>query len=351
MRSQQGRLRENSCLTASPSEARKILGFARDLGFSRAGFVDPEALAGHAALLPSDDLEWQWAAGPHEWKDRASILVCCLSCHRREPSDLSTPGDPHGLIAPFARRNYYKTAARLMGRLAARMEEELRIPRKDVRIFSNSRLPEKPFCVAAGLAWQGKNGLCIAPGLGSLFVIAGAVIPRALTEAAPIAPRMEDLCGSCRRCLDACPSGALATPGAVDRAKCLQGFAADPVVLGPAVMETWGARLYGCQDCQSACPHNRHLPEEGPSAVGEIGPSVSLRWFLSLDERRVKELFHGTAMGLSWISRDALVRNAIVAAGNSRNPALRGCVTPYLGSATRALDTAARWALERMTGA
>ncbi len=254
-----------------------------------------------------------------------------------------------------------------MGRLVARMEDELRIPKKDVRIFSNSRLPEKPLCVAAGLAWQGKNGLCIAPGLGSLFVIAGAVIPRALAEAsrwqgrqrgaepgmaeAPFAPRMEDLCGSCRKCMDACPSGALATPRAVDRAKCLQGFAADPVVLDPAMMKTWGARLYGCQDCQSACPHNRHLLEEGPPAVGEIGPSVSLRWFLSLDERRVKELFHGTAMGLSWISRDALVRNAIVAAGNSNNPALRGCITPYLGSATRALDEAARWALERMTGA
>ncbi|HTP60202.1 MAG TPA: hypothetical protein VMM82_14860, partial [Spirochaetia bacterium] len=103
----------------------------------------------------------------------SSILVCCLSCNRHEPDDLSTPDDPHGLIAPFARRNYYKTAVRMLRDLAVRLEEDYGIPRKSVRVFSNSPLPEKRLCLSAGLAWPGKNGLCIAPGLGSLFVIAG----------------------------------------------------------------------------------------------------------------------------------------------------------------------------------
>lgn len=353
MRCQQGRLRKDGSLTLSIPEAGRIRDLALEAGFARAGFVDPNALAGRGepTRANADELEWS-RVRPQEWKESASILVCCLSCHRPEPADLSTPDDPHGLIAPFARRNFYKTANRKMRLVLTRLEDELGIPRKTVRIFCNSRMPEKPLCVAAGLAWPGTNGLCIAPGLGSLFVIAGAVIPRAFPDASARAePPVENHCGSCRRCIQACPTGAIVAPGCVDRSRCLQGMAADPCVLDSDVMEKWGTRLYGCQDCQSVCPHNRDLREETPAAVGEIGPSISLRWFLTLDSRRVAELFHGTAMGLSWISKEALVRNALVAAGNSRARALRECVAPFVKSASPVLSAAASWALERMTGA
>ena len=319
---QQGRLREDRSLTISAAGAKRIEDLAREEGFSRAGFAAPSG--------------------------GQSILVCCLSCHRPEPDDLSTPTDPHGLIAPFARRNYYKTAVRMMRRVAARLEEELGIPRTSVRIFCNSRMPEKALCVAAGLAWLATNGLCIAPGLGSLFVIAGAVIPAALPGASTPATPLSNRCGSCRRCIDACPTGAIVGPGNVDRELCLQAFAGRDQALPRDVMEKWGTRLYGCQSCQSVCPHNRGPLEEGPPALGEIGPSVSLRWFLSLEGQRVRELFQGTAMGMSWISKGALVRNGLLAAGSSRNSGLRTCATPFLDSPSRALREAALWALERM---
>ena len=321
VRREQGRLREDRRLSISFSDAQRITNLALEAGFTRAGFV--------------------------QGADRAFVLVCCMSCYRSELDDLSTPDDPHGLIAPFARRNYYKTAVRMMRRLTARLEDELGIARKSVRIFCNSRLPEKPLCVAAGLAWQGNNGLCITPGLGSLFVIAGAVFP-ACSDFSGSKPH-PNLCGSCRRCMEACPTQAIVSPGIVDRGRCLQGFAAAADALSPEVMEKWGARLYGCQVCQSACPYNSGPLEEAPAADGEIGPSVSLRWFLSLDGPRVQQLFRGTAMGLSWISKEALLRNAIVAAGNRGVGALRASVEPFTGSASRALSTAARWALERMS--
>jgi len=322
VRCQQGRLREERSLTISRADAQRIRDLAREAGFARAGFTPPPA--------------------------GESILVCCLPCHRSEPDDLSTPGDPHGLIAPFARRNYYKTGVRMMRRLAAKLEEEFGVPRKSVRIFCNSRVPEKPLCVAAGLAWLGTNGLCITPGLGSLFVIAGAVIPATLSDVSTLAPPLPNQCGSCRRCIEACPTGAIVSPGIVDTRRCLQAFAGREEALPRDVMEKWGTRLYGCQACQSVCPHNRGPLEEGPEAVGEIGPSVSLRWFLSLDGTRVKELFQGTSMGLSWISKAALVRNALVAAGNSGSGALRASVAPFLNSQSPVLREAARWAIERM---
>jgi epoxyqueuosine reductase len=341
-------------LTLSLSEARKIIVLARETGFSRAGFVDPRALGNLAPRqFPAhgeDGLEWSWVASPEEWREMASILVCCLSCHRREPDDLSTPGDPHGLIAPFARRNHYRTAARMMHTLLGRVEAELGIRRKSARIFCNSRIPEKPLCAAAGLAWLGNNGLCIAPGLGSLFIIAGAVIPRPLPDVPDPVARLENACGACRKCVTACPTGAITSPGTVDPAKCLQGLAASPKVLSSEVMGKWGARLYGCQDCQAVCPHNRGLSEEGAGAEGEIGPSLSLRRFLSLDDASVERFFQGTAMGLTWISKEALRRNAIIAAGSRGSAVLRESVAPYVQSDSPALSAAARWALDRMSG-
>ena len=338
VRCQQGRLRKDRSLTISRPEAQRIRDLALEAGFARAGFA-------RSGRVPAGPFEADFPSpGP-----QASILVCCLSCYRREPDDLSTPDDPHGLIAPFARRNYYKTAVRMLRTLAARLEAEMGIAGKSCRVFCNSRAPEKPLCVEAGLAWPGNNGLCIAPGLGSLFVIAGLVIPAALhNEAAP--GELPQRCGSCRQCMDACPTGAILRPGVVDRSRCLQDHAARADVLAPEVMEKRGARLYGCQDCQSVCPHNKGLAREGPPALGEIGPSVSLRWFLSLDGARVQALFRGTTMGMSWISRDALVRNAIIAAGNSGNGALVDCVEPFVASSSAAVSRAASWALERMSG-
>lgn len=352
VRCEQGRFREDRSLSISSPDAQRITGLACELGFARAGFVNPRALVSPAGWLPSTsadkELEWKWVTSPNEWKGSASILVCCLSCHRGELDDLSTPDDPHGLIAPFARRNYYKTAARMMRRLLDRVEAELGIPRKSARIFCNSRMPEKPLCVAAELASPGRNGLCISPGLGSLFVIAGAVIPRPLADSVAPAPSGQSPCAGCRECVDACPAHAITSAGLVDRDLCLQGFATRPVEMPAEVMEKWGTRLYGCQECQSVCPYNRRLPVEGPPASGEIGPSVSLRWFLSLEDQQVETFLRGTAMGLSWISRVALTRNAIVAAGNSGAAVLRDRVAPYLDSGSPAISAAARWAMNRL---
>jgi epoxyqueuosine reductase QueG len=85
-------------------------------------------------------------------------------------------------------------------------------------------------------------------------------------------------------------------------------------------MELWGRRLYGCQECQAVCPHNRVLTEEARPAEGELGPSVSLKRVLSLDAAGLKEWFRGSAMGMSWVAGNALLRNALISAGNRGDP-------------------------------
>ena len=356
------------------SSGHSVLALAREAGFHRAGFVDPRSvipLARRARALQTggfldkeafDGLEWDWLfesePNPRStvapWSETSSILVCCLSCARREPDDLSTPGDPHALIAPFARANYYRTAMGMLRELARRLEKERGIPRASLRLFSNSRIPEKPLLVASGLAAYGRNGLALVPGLGSLFVIGGAVIPLPSAElCADSAPAAEvgDLCGSCTRCISACPVGAIEEPGLVNPGRCLQGCAGSAVPLEPRIMELWGARLYGCQECQAACPHNRGVTEEAPTGKGELGPSVSIRKILSLDPAcSLKDWFRGTAMGMSWVSGDALLRNVLIAAGNRRDPAVRADVERFTRSGDPMLRRTALWALERISG-
>jgi epoxyqueuosine reductase len=113
-------------------------------------------------------------------------------------------------------------------------------------------------------------------------------------------------------------------------------------------MELWGARLYGCQDCQSACPHNGGLREAAPPATGEIGPGVPLRAFLAEDAGERKLRFRRTALGMSWIADDALLRNALVAAGNSRDASIRALVERHASDGPESVSRAARWALGKL---
>jgi epoxyqueuosine reductase QueG len=358
VRCEQGRLRENIGLNTRliPDRAVEL---ARRAGFQRAAIVDPRLLLPWAERLrsrsaeldqgPLAGLEWRWITKPSAWSESSSILICCLSCLRVESDDPSGAGEPYALVAPFARAYYYRTAIALLRRVAEQLEQESGIPRSSIRLFSNSRIPEKPLLAATGTAAYGKNGCAIVPGLGSMFVIAGAVIPvptrpedRALPEPAA------DPCGSCQRCRRACPAGAIDQPFVVRHDLCLQGKAGSAEALGEETLAAWGARLYGCQECQAACPHNSGLKETAPVSTGEIGPGVPLRAFLAESEEERKQRFRGTALGMSWIAADALLRNALVAAGHRGDGGLRTHVESHMTDGADHVRSAARWARERL---
>lgn len=285
-----------------------------------------------------------------------AILACALSCVRAEPDDLSQPGDPHALIAPFARRNFYAAAVAMMQGLLRRVGAREGFPPRHARILVNSRVPEKPLAVAAAVGAYGKNSLVIVPGLGSMVVIAACILPLAVEggRAAGESPVPVDgragfpHCGSCTRCIDACPVGAIVEPGVVDPARCLQGLAEAPALLAPAVMEKWGRRLYGCQDCQSACPHNAGLPPSTVVCPGEVGPSVSIRRVLEAGTAGVKGMFRGSTLGMRRIHPVALVRNALIAAGASGEASLCPAIEPLLHDPHPVLAGTARWALSRL---
>jgi epoxyqueuosine reductase len=343
MRRAEGRLREELGLNpprdpVDPGprfpRAGALAAMARASGFSRAAVVDPSLLAG--------------ADG---WSRHQAILACCLSCAPGGPADLSVPGDPHALVAPFARAAYYRHAVRLLTDLSRELALTYGLPRRSFRVFANSRLPEKSLLAAAGLAAIGKNSLAIVPGLGSLFVAAGLVIPvpTARVLEAP-AVRAGDPCGACDRCARACPGGALGSPGVVDTTLCLQAFAARSGTLPVALRDAWGKRLYGCQSCQDCCPHNARVAPAPVPETGRVGPSISIARLLGMDAAGRRSLFRGTAMGMNWIEDAALVRNALLAAGHAGDPAVRALVAGFTGNDEPGVRDAACWALERLAG-
>ena len=275
-----------------------------------------------------------------------SFLMVALSCFRREPDDPSAPGDPYALLAPFARRNYYREAVFRLKRVIARELAGSGIQPDGLQVFVNSRFPEKALAAAAGLGFLGANSLTIAPELGSLFVIAGLFVPEDLGSDRPLPDGQQPggRCGSCRACRDACPLGALPEPGRLDRARCLQALATVTSAWPPGAREAWACRLYGCQVCQEVCPFNAGLALETATERGALGPGVPLRRLLSGPAPALKQDLRGTVLDRSWIPAEALLRNSLLAAGHRRDPAVLGEVRARRGDPSPVVQEAAAWA-------
>ena len=161
------------------------------------------------------------------------------------------PPDPDGnRPAGYVRgRNYHSVFRGVLRRLAGRLRSA--VPGIALRPFCDA-LPvmEKALAVRAGLGWQGRNTLVLHPQHGSTFVLGGLLTDRELPAGAPIPPG----CGECRRCIDACPTGALRLPGLLDADRCLSRWTTRKLAPPPGLPR--GPYTLGCDVCQDACPFN-----------------------------------------------------------------------------------------------
>jgi epoxyqueuosine reductase len=304
-----------------------------------------------AALVRSDELPQTVSLHPEiATLGQGTFLMTALSCYREETEDLSQPGDPHVLIAPFARRNYYAEAVVRVKRVIRALCKNHGFSKQTLRIFCNSSLPEKALAATSGLGSYGKNTLILIPKLGSLFVIAGLFIPAPVVGISSESAENSrfPLCHTCRACQDACPVDALDEAGCLDESRCLQALCTKPSQLSEAARQRWAFRLYGCQSCQDVCPHNRDLATGAATRRGELGPSLSLKHLLALSLEQLKEYIRGSALDRSWIPPRTLLRNALLAAGNRRDTAVLEIVNRHCSNPDPLVVQAATWAVSRI---
>jgi epoxyqueuosine reductase len=255
--------------------------------------------------------------------------------------DLPAPpaAGPHGRVARYAWGDHY-------AELEAGLEAVAEVLRADgwraVVVSDQNHLVDRAVAHRAGLGWYGKSSLLLVPGAGSWFVL-GAVVtdaPLAPTAAEPVA----DGCGSCTRCLDDCPTGAIVAPGVVDARRCLAWVVQAPGPMPRAFRAPLGDRIYGCDECQDVCPPNRvelRRHRRGEAVVDGQAHAHDERtdrpWVDLLDLLAATDDELLARHGRWYIAgRDPrwIRRNAVVALGNVGDPA-----DPAVAAALRAALT------------
>jgi epoxyqueuosine reductase len=294
---------------------------------------------------------------------KSVICVARRYAHRREASSPREDTSDHDFvptIALYARgRDYHRFLRRRVRRLAAfvRSLGTVDQPVKARPLCDEEPVLERAWAVRAGLGFIGKNGMLIVPGLGSMILLGEVVTTLDLEGSGPAghAP-VEERCGSCTRCLDACPTQAFSSAFVLDPRRCVSYLTIEHrSAVALELREGMGAHLFGCDDCQTVCPFNlghgaRALHPAGagdPFAPLERWSHIRLESLLSIDHASWHALFAGSP--LKRAGRAGIARNAAIVLGNrkarSALPALRSAASSHDEPTVR---EAAAWAVARI---
>lgn len=303
------------------------------------------------------------AGVPFPWA--RSAIVCFASYHNAQPRSTDPAAEGAGWIARYAwssradaggtRRpsDYHKVLLKRIKALEARIREA-RL-REEFGAFEargyvdTGPVVERALATAAGLGWTGKNTCLIHPKLGSYGFL--AVLLTSL-EVLPEAPTLTlpDRCGSCRRCLDACPTGALIVPYRMDANKCISYLTIEHRgAIAEEWMEGMGRQVFGCDICQDVCPWNRKSPisvDIDLEARAEL-VNPALEWLAELAEPEFERLFNGSPVRRAGFL--GFKRNVAIAIGNSGLARHTLKLNQWAEAADEGLRAAARWALGKLS--
>jgi len=379
----------------SASETAWIVERATALGFDLCGVV-------RAEKFPELDLTTEWLARGYAGEMKylsderrrnpqgvvtgiGSVIVCALNYNSSLPRSIDAltqqHAEPRGWISRYAwGQDYHEVLQQKLRSLASCLPERFTEPH-EARIYSDTGpVHERVFAKHAGLGWLGKNTLLLNAKLGSWFflgvILTTLDLPPTLGPAESPPP---DLCGSCTKCIDACPTGALVEPYVMDARLCISYLTIELRGSVPeSLREPMGRHVFGCDICQDVCPWNRRAPvtqaaEFQPRTFpqpteGQLSQSATtvteraeeqslflprLEWLASLNEEQFRAIFRGSPVKRTkW---RGLVRNACIALGNSahaRGPAHheRICtlLTRLSSSSEPVIAESAQWAFSRI---
>ncbi|CAM3688399.1 tRNA epoxyqueuosine(34) reductase QueG [Paracoccus yeei] len=344
------------CWISDPVEIRsRLTEQARAEGFSALGICAPDAnpqlperLAAFLEQGRHGQMDWMadrahWRADPSAlWPEARSVIML---------AELYTPGhDPlavldqrdRGAVSVYAQgRDYHDLVKKRLKRLGGWL---VNLTGCEIKVFVDTApVMEKPLAQAAGLGWQGKHTNLLSRTLGSWFFLGAIFTTLELPRDAPEAER----CGSCRACLDACPTGAFPAPYQLDARRCVSYLTIEhrgPV--DPELRPGLGNRIYGCDDCLAACPWNKFAQEASEMRYHGPHGAPALAELAQLDDAAFRARFSGSP--IKRIGRDRMVRNVLYAIGNSGLAHLRPLAEALRDDPDPAVADAAGWACERL---
>jgi epoxyqueuosine reductase len=280
------------------------------------------------------------------WPDVQSVIMLGTS-YAPALDPLRHAGHPDtGVISVYALGNDYHDVIKKRLKALARFLVAA-APDSELKVFVDTApVMEKPLAAAAGLGWQGKHSNLVSRAHGS-WLFLGAIYT---TLELPVDAAHADRCGSCTSCQTACPTNAFPAPYQLDARRCISYLTIEHK--GPIPVEfraAMGNRIYGCDDCLAVCPWNRFAAAAREIAFAPRAEltAPALADLLQLDDAGFREIFAGSPV--KRIGRDRLVRNCLIAAGNSGDRGLAALVAALCGDADAGVADAADWALARLT--
>ena len=274
---------------------------------------------------------------------QARTLVVAARSYRTQAPPPPPPN--HGRVARYSWQDEYEPLRRALDAVAAHLTANGYAAKV---LVDDNALVDRAAAYRAGLGWYGKNANLLLPNKGSYVVLGSVVTDAPLPHNDAPHP---DACGTCTRCLPACPTGALVAPGVLDARRCLAWLLEAPGDFPLEFREALGGRVYGCDDCQEACPPNRTLDRHDPAppATAEQAPYVDLLALLAADDSELLDRF-----GRWYVPRRQaryLRRNALVALGNvgdPDDPAVQRAVAAAQQSEDPIVASHADWAARRL---
>ncbi|MEO9576494.1 MAG: tRNA epoxyqueuosine(34) reductase QueG [Tateyamaria sp.] len=310
-----------------------------DVAERLAAFVD----AGHQGQMGWMAERMHWRADPAAlWPEARSILMLAES-YAPEHDPLSVLQRPDlGTVSVYAQgRDYHDIVKKRLKRLGRWLIDEAG---GQIKVFVDTApVPEKALGQAAGLGWQGKHTNLVSRDWGN-WAFLGSVFTT--LELEPDAQEV-DHCGSCRACLDVCPTNAFPAPYRLDARRCISYLTIEHK--GPIdedLRTLMGNRIYGCDDCLAVCPWNKFaVAASDMRYLGAVG-APTLAELAVLDDSGFRTRFSGSP--IKRIGRDRFVRNVLYAIGNSGDPRLISIAQGLCDDPDGAIADAARWAVTQL---
>jgi epoxyqueuosine reductase len=278
-----------------------------------------------------------------------SVIVGAINYNTAQPYSTAVNNPPRGWISRYAwgRRDYHDSVLRRVREVEGKLKEMYsgKAPVETRSYVDTGPLVERVYARYAGVGWIGKNTCVINQKLGSWLFLAVIVTSIELSPDLP-AP---DRCGTCTRCIEACPTGALVAPYELDSNKCISYLTIEKRGAIPEELRVGvGQQVFGCDICQDVCPWNRKAPVSEKPAFqpreGLVNPVLA--WLAEISEEEFREKFRGSPVKRA--KRNGLRRNALIAIGNSGDQGFLPVAERASDDSDPAVSEAALWAKGRL---